>query len=356
MNLVEDFLANADLSKLPAELSTFRPAGTLLLSSPRVTSSYATALLLDSTGTLRVVAKIARRPHHPERLAAEFELLQVLTSRYASDPNAPLPLALAQHRDHWLLLESAVVGTALDRHSLVRSPRRMWERVEEWLLELTNTTATVERAWHAEQIVRPMRQIEGSLPATSDERRLFAVTESLTQELTSLSMPAPIEHGDLFKAHLVVARSGSLSAIDWELGRPEGLPGGDASIFLFDVFRPPAAPWNGEATAGAYAKNFLDPRGVARQWLQEHLERQGIERSWVNHILLATLARRALQIWEPVLSETCSAPAQQRNHVRSLFRGLWTLRLWRMTLAQMERDGQMSPGLLRTWHQPTTNV
>ena len=172
------------LSDLPAVLSTFRPAGTVLLSSRRDTSRYATALLLDSDGTLRIVAKIVRRPHHQERLAAEFEILQLLASRSTSAPAAPLPLALAEHRGHWLLLQTAVDGTPLSRQRLARSPRRMWRPVEEWLLDLTSPTATVDEAWHAEQIAGPLRRIEQALPANGDERRLFEATEALTHELT----------------------------------------------------------------------------------------------------------------------------------------------------------------------------
>lgn len=337
MNLVEDYLANADLSELPASLSDFRPAGTVLLSSRRDTSRYATALLLDSTGTLRLVAKIVRRPHRQERLAAEFEILRLLASRCPGRPVAPLPLALVEHRGHWLLLETAVDGTILTNHRLARSPRRLWQRVEDWLLGLPQPTATVDEAWHAEQIANPMRRIEYALSATSEERRLFAATEFLTQELTSVSMPAPIEHGDLFKAHIAASRGRWLTAIDWELGSPEGLVGADAATFLIDVFRAPAGGLSSEGTALAYAKHFLDARGVARGWIQDHLEHRGVERRWVDHILLATFARRALRIWEPVVSETCNAPAQQRDHARSLFRGFWSLRLWSMTLQQMAR-------------------
>lgn len=335
MNLVEDFLANADLSGLPAELSTFRPSGTLLLSSRRDTSRYATALLLDSNGTPRIVAKIVRRPHHQERLVAEFEILQLLASRRTSSPVAPLPLALAQHRDHWLLLETAVDGTLLSAKRFARSPQRLWRRVDEWLADLSTPTAKVDGAWHTEQIAEPLRRIEEALPATTEERSLFAATESITQQLTSVPIPAPIEHGDFFKAHIAVSRNRQLAAIDWELGRPEGLIGADAATFLIGVFS--SGGLAGEATALAYAKHFLDTGGLARQWLQDHLARQGVEPTWVDHILLATLARRALNIWGPVVAETADAPEQQSEHARKLFRNFWSLRLWRMTMEHMNR-------------------
>ena len=228
-------------------------------------------------------------------------------------------------------------GTLLSRHRLARSPRYLWRRVEEWLLGLPRPTATVDEAWHAEQIAGPMRRIEDALPATTEERRLFAATESLTQELTSAGMPAPIEHGDLFKPHIVASRGRPLVAIDWELGRAEGLAGADAATFLIDVFRPRGSALAGEGTVRAYARHFLDNRGVARRWLQVHLQVHAVEPRWVDHVLLATFARRALHVWEPVVSEALNASTQQHEHARSLFRGFWSLRLWRMTLDQMAR-------------------
>jgi hypothetical protein len=333
VNLVEDFLANADLSDLPPELSAFRPTGTLLLSSRRDTSRYATALLLDSSGTPRIVAKIVRRPHRQERLAAEFEMLQLLAGRGTIHPVAPLPLALVQHRDHWLLLETAIDGMLLDGKRFARPPRRLWQRVDQWLVDLSSPTATADAAWHDEQISEPLRWIEDALAATAEERSFFAATESLTHQLTSVALPVPIEHGDFFKSHIAVSRSRRLAAIDWELGRPKGLIGADAATFLIGVFS--SGGLAGEATAVAYARHFLDAGGLARQWLQDHLARQGVERSWVDHILLATLARRVLNIWGPVVADTANAPAPQFEHARALFRNFWSLRLWRMTMEHM---------------------
>ena len=333
MNLVEDFLATADPSDVPAELSSFRPGGTVLLSSRTETSRYATALLLDRDGRLAVVAKVARSRGHRQRLATELEILRFLAGRHTGQPAAPVPLALVEHRGHWLLLQTAVTGTALSRHKLARSQRHTWECVENWLLQLGSAGTIAGEAWHAEQIVDPLRRIEETLPATTDEKRLFAQTELLTHELAGSALPTPIEHGDLFRVHLRLEGEGSLAAIDWELGRLHGLAGADAVVFLIDLFRRPGG-LAGEATARGYAADFLDARGLARQWLQDHLERQGVERSWVDHILLATLARRTLNVWEPVVTETYDA-AEEHDGARSSFRNFWALQLWHMTAEHM---------------------
>lgn len=45
------------------------------------------------------------------------------------------------------------------------------------------------------------------------------------------------------------------------------------------------------------------------------------------------LARRTLNVWEPVVTETYAAEEDDRT--RSSFRNFWALQLWRMTAAQM---------------------
>ncbi len=337
MNFVEDFLANTDLLGAPASLRTFRPAASLLLCSRAETARYATVLLLDARGAPRMVAKIARRPGHPEHLISESELLTALASRCHGCPPAPLLLALSEHRGQWLLLETALTGTLLSRHRLSKSPREAWRRVEEWLLGLPAPTAEVDDAWHTGQIVAPLRQVECALPATVEERRSFAETEALTRELVALKLAAPIEHGDLFRANIIVSRRGRLSAIDWELGRTEGLPGADAALFLFDVLTWREAGPTSEGRTRAYVRHFLDAHGTGRRLLTDHLARHGIHPRWVDHVLLATWARNTLVIKGPAVVETVEAPTQRRDRARELFRRFWTRSLWSVTLEHMTR-------------------
>jgi len=336
MSPLAHVLHGVDLSGLPRRLSRFRPTSSVLLSSAKETSRYATVLLLDAAGELRMVAKIVRRPHRQEHLATEFALLQRLADSRDGPPVAPLPLAFLEHRRHWMLLQTAVEGTFLNRHPLGRSPREAWERVEEWLLGLPPATATVAGDWHTDQVTGPLRRIELALPASDDERRLFAETEPLTRELADLSPAATIEHGDLFRSHLALTPDGGMAAIDWELGRTQGLRGADATIFLLDVFRPHGQRLSSDGTHRAFAKHFLQPDGRARLWLGDHLERQGIERRWVDHVLLATLSRRALQIWEPVVSEAREDSPARLEHARAMFRGFWAVRLWNLTLRELQ--------------------
>ena len=157
MNLVEDYLATADLSSVSVALQGFRPCGSVMLTSHLDTSRYAVVLLFDSSSKPRIVGKIARRPHHPARLGTEFEMLQ-LAAGIGDGRRAPRPLAFTQHRDHWLLIETALAGRPLNRHHLRKRPRLAWRLVNDWLTSLaTSPRQAVDERWAEEQLMAPMR-------------------------------------------------------------------------------------------------------------------------------------------------------------------------------------------------------
>jgi hypothetical protein len=331
VNLLERYLDDADLTSAPALLRDFKPAGTVWL-APRVeTSRYAVALLLDSRGKPRLVGKVARRPRFPARLPREFELLTRVATLFGNDPpRAPEPLALGQYDGHWLLLESAVRGVALNRSVPSRASRRTWARVDNWLFQLSIDDSAVSDTWHLKQIVEPMSLLRRVLRASGSERRLFTETETLTHSLVDAQIPAPIEHGDLFRANLFACPGNRLVAIDWELGRATGLAGADATVFLTDWLRAHRRE-RGQTREDSYARNFLETDGIGRVLLTEHLARSGVEPRWIDHILLATWARRTLNIVLPILSEADS----ERTNAREFVRTYWGSRFWQMTLARM---------------------
>src|SRR5450432_2687022 len=80
MNLVEDYLANGDLSDAPVLLREFRPAGSVLVTPRYPDSRHVVILLLDESGDPRVVGKVVRRPDDRSTLALEADVLQNLGS------------------------------------------------------------------------------------------------------------------------------------------------------------------------------------------------------------------------------------------------------------------------------------
>jgi hypothetical protein len=325
-----------------------------MLTSRVETSRYAVLLLFDGSNKPRLVGKVARRPHHQERLGTEFEMLQI-AARASDGRRAPIPLAFAEHRGHWLLIETALAGGPLNRHRLRRRPLRCWRLVEQWLCSVAEAAAylppvtgspvlpvplqrvapqvpKVDERWCEQQIAGPLRLMAEELPATNGERHLFDATATRALELATGEVPAPVEHGDLFPANLLVSGRERIAAIDWELGRAAGLAGADAAVFLFGLLHGLDGPQRISRSA-SYAKNFLAADGLGRRLLTAHLERCGVDPRWVDHVLLATWARRCLQVWLPVVMD--DAPGGVPDAGRNLFRSFWALHFWRMTLDRL---------------------
>lgn len=340
MNLLEDFLASADPATLPAALRTFRPAATVFLTPQHDVSPHAVGLLLDGAGSPRIVAKIVRRPGDCAMLESEFSMLRRVIPPEGGAPIAPLPLTLIEHRDQWILFETALAGRSMLRDPLWRSPARAWELVDAWLSRLAgigNQSQEPARSL-ADQITEPLRLAASTLRPTAEEEQMFASTEQFMGELARLGAPAVVEHGDVTPSNVYVASGPGneqrIAAIDWEFGTPAGLAGADAAVFLELQHR----AIDGVDRAGrdeAYRRNFLHPRGAARLKLAAHLQRHGVEPTWVDHVLLAAWARRALRVF-PRLAAAGEAETQHQLEVAcEAFRSQGPIDLWRLTLAHL---------------------
>jgi len=331
MNLLEDYLRHADLSTAPVMLREFRPAGSLLVTPRYEDSRHVIALLLDSSSQPQIVGKIVRRPDDRSTLATEFEVLQKLASLSADARTAPRPLAFVQHRTHWMLIETAVNGVILTHRRVRKAPARSWAIVDHWLRTLPITGSTSSTRWFNDQVVAPLSVASSMLPATQAERRMFAATKRILRELTSVSLPMPLEHGDLSHPNLLLSH-GRLGVVDWETGRVHGVPGADAAVFLaFMAFARDGAHGL-EPEAAAYGRHFLSADGPGRHLLKGHLERSQIDPKWLDAILLATWTRYALHVFPRLAPRGETDPEDRIELARKLFRSGRPLRLWRMTL------------------------
>jgi aminoglycoside phosphotransferase len=333
VNLLEDYLAHADLSTAPVLLREFRPAGALLVTPRYNDSRHVVVLLLDPSANPRIVGKIVRRPHDRSTLATEFDVLERLAAQSADVRTAPRPLAFVQHRDHWMLVETAVTGVVLTHRRMKKSPQRVWRLVDDWLCGLPSVTTTAEsERWFDEQIANPMRLATSTLHATADERRLFAATKRALRELTAADLPMPLEHGDLSHPNLLLSEHDRLAVVDWETGRVSGLAGADAAVFLAFLSFSLDGAHGVEAEAQCYGRSFLRPNGAGRLRLRDHLERQAVDPKWLDLILLATWARYALQVFPRLAPRGEADPDDRIKLAGELFRSGRPLRLWRMTL------------------------
>lgn len=344
MNLVEDYLANGDLSDSPVLLREFRPSGSVLVTPRYPDSRHVVILLLDESGDPRVVGKVVRRPDDRSTLALEAEVLQGLGAGAKQITGVPRFLGFADHKDHWMLLETAISGQPLTHRDVRRHPARAWRMVDEWICSLPVESTTAEcDGWFDDQIASPVRIARAVLQPSRLEHQLFRSTLDLLPELVDADLPVPIEHGDLSHPNLLVSRGGSivrrrrtLSVIDWETGRAAGLVGADAAVFLAFVAFAVDNAHGPEAEAASYGREFLREDGRGRLRLVRHLERRGVDPGLVDLILLATWSRYALSVFSRMSpGEQPQGEPDRLRFAREAFRAGRPLRLWQLTLERL---------------------
>jgi aminoglycoside phosphotransferase len=344
MNLVEDYLANGDLSEAPVLLREFRPAGSVLVTPRYPDSRHVVILLLDESGDPRVVGKVVRRPDDRSTLALEAGVLQSLGAGAGQITGVPRFLGFADHKDHWMLFETALSGQPLTHRHVRRHPARAWRMVDEWICSLPVVSTTAEcSGWFDDQIASPVQIARAALPPTRLEQQLFSSTLDLVAELVSADLPVPIEHGDLSHPNLLVSprssivrRRPELSVIDWETGRAAGLVGADAAVFLAFVAFAVDNAHGPDAEAASYSREFLRDEGRGRRRLVRHLERRGVDPGLVDLILLATWSRYALSVFPRMSSgEQPRSEPDRVRFAREAFRAGRPLRLWQLTLERI---------------------
>ncbi len=335
MNLVEDFLASADLSTAPASVRHFQPAGSIVLTPRFRHSRYVVTLLCDAAGRPRLVGKTSRVPHDPGTLGAEFDMLGAVAAR-AGEGFAPTPIALARHRGHWTLLQTAMSGRAMAHGG--PSPAKVWTLVDAWLLRLARASATVESAnWFDQATADLIHALSRSVLARDGAR--FCLTEQLARPFQDIRVPRPVEHGDLVASNVLLPHRRAVAVIDWELGRLRGIPGADATLFLasqqFFADGADAAP----DKVASYRRHFLGSDGRGRMRLASHLEAQGVDPVWIDQILLATWVRYTLTAFARAMPGLSTA-AEEALVVEAVPPGAWWgAALWLATLDHLAGTG-----------------
>lgn len=207
------------------------------------------AQLADSTGTVVAYLKCASKPLARQKLRHEYRLLRELPKGVA-----PVPLKYGSIDGLDALLLAPVEGKPL-RPKLPPPP------------DLRDFTASL-----ATETVRPFqdhpwfRQERGGVPSP---------VESSYAVLSRRSWPVVHQHGDLAPWNMFRTPERSLTAVDWEDGSSDGLPGLDLAHYLLQV-------------AGLV---FRWPAGQARDYVVRYLARdRSIDLSEAEAGAIVTLA------------------------------------------------------------------
>ena len=233
MNLVLDFV-DRHREQIASHEPRAAEALAYVVLTPRFRASRHVVFLLvhRSSGAPLLVAKVARLGDSGAWSEREAENLRAAhAARRGGLASIPRVLACEEHRNHTILLETALAGSALDPAAMRAQPRRRVRAVGSWLIDFQKTQ-------------RAARGAEGPIDARLDEA--FAIlarvgggelerdlerTRALAAPLRG-SVASVFEHGDLSHPNLLELEAGGIGVLDWETADPQGLPASDLFFFL----------------------------------------------------------------------------------------------------------------------------
>ncbi|HYU56820.1 MAG TPA: aminoglycoside phosphotransferase family protein [Actinomycetota bacterium] len=218
--------------------------GAILAGADKHPSAKVTFLFFDDWGRAAVAVKVARDAHGERALATEHAALaHFWSTKSACVPaNIPEPLLLERIHGRLALVMSALEGepmmTRYYRPRHTSDPARVardFEMAGEWLRRFQRETGAgrqeltpqTYRRW-ATPILDRYRTEIGWGPA---EAELFDAVLDRVADLAGCGIPFTGVHGDYWTGNLLVNGPRVTGVIDWELGKPTGLPFSDLYKF-----------------------------------------------------------------------------------------------------------------------------
>ncbi|OGO64937.1 MAG: hypothetical protein A2Z45_00200 [Chloroflexi bacterium RBG_19FT_COMBO_55_16] len=215
----------------PSRLSYF-------LLTPRFRASSHVLFLVSSNdrSTPTLVVKVPRLAGESPSLQKETATLRAIQStRPQGFASIPRVVAFEPVLGRQILVETALVGKAMNPTTVRHDPDSCCRVVMDWLIDLqaaTRHSAQDESDWFSRLIEQPFRAFTALFPYSADEARLLERTWDLVSPLREVDMPLMIEHGDLSSPNIMLLERGGPGVVDWELADPRGLPACDLFFFM----------------------------------------------------------------------------------------------------------------------------
>ncbi|MGH9788157.1 MAG: methyltransferase domain-containing protein [Candidatus Acidiferrales bacterium] len=172
--------------------------------------------------------EVRKRPRFPED-AAELEKEQALLQRF----NPEWPATRLAEGDGPRYVEPYLAGGAPDATSL-----RHQQLALRWLLEFQRQTTAGQ--WASDELAAPARQeLHEARPALRRlgiESEVGAGIEDFLRRLHQRPLARVAEHGDFWKANMILQPGDRLFVLDWQHFREDGEPFFDFSFFLFTLY------------------------------------------------------------------------------------------------------------------------
>lgn len=273
------------------------------LLSPRYPSSrHALGLLVTPDDGLRYVAKVARQRGDGTALRHEAAMLTRLAGSELAG-SVPRLVALDDLDGHPVLVQTAVRGDALNVRRARHYGGALLAAGACWSARAP-LTGRSGGEWYDGYVTRPL-QVLRAQPAVdpSAVERARAMTASLARA----GLPLVLEHGDLREGNVLHRRDG-IAVVDWETGRPDGMPAADLAVFGAYLAAASAGDRSPAAVASAVAASF-GPSGAGRAAVGEELAGRGLPRQLAAAVVPAALARHAAALLDRLAAAGAPADA-----------------------------------------------
>ncbi len=255
---------------------------TCVMATPRFRASSHVIffILAAAQPTPILVVKAPRLPGDYARLDLEATNLKLVHDvRAGGFASIPRLVAYEDYADHRLLIETALAGETMS-FRLRREPAEPYvQAATEWLIELHQATTKLglhDDHGHDRLIGNLAQQFVGVVPLSPAELRNVEQTEGLIRGVRAASIPQVFEHGDLGPVNIMVAKTGELGVVDWELAEPSGLPAVDL-FFLLNLASP---AWRrakrGSDYVAAFHATFFGPTAWARPYIGRYAASMGL--------------------------------------------------------------------------------
>ena len=194
-----------------------------------------TMLLLDETGRVGAVVKVARSTSHDHALCAEYDALMSIHSQPLPHVGAAIPRAVLLDRieSRLVLVTTAVPGAPLSvryyRPGHAQSEARVradFAAVGDWLgafhSDAPGQLVRCDEAWQTYGV--PLFERYRRIVGWSDwEERFLARMQRWVHDLADVTIPTTSVHGDYCIGNVLLEGNRVTGVVDWELGRASGL-------------------------------------------------------------------------------------------------------------------------------------
>ncbi len=247
-----------------------------------------------------VVLKAARLVGGGRDLAAEAEALRRVEASLGAAGAAPVLLGSDQHGDPAYLVETGLVGPALDPAAVRRDPARAARAIAQLAARIPPGSvdgAADPRVQTVGRLVGPALAIVRERAGASLRDLVEATERTLEPDMDGL-LPVVVEHGDLAHPNLIRVGDGMLGAVDWERSRPDGLPLHDLVTGLAYVTAAARGATRPVDIATAFRAAVEGPDPWIRDVIDAELGRLGIRPDLRGALLLAPWLRAAAWLAE----------------------------------------------------------